>query len=98
MRIGNADSAAQGPHGATTLHSDDLDVDPDEDFIELNYVAKSGNGRTVLVEDDQLLDVLLKLAGPDTEQLFWFTDDDGSERRVSSQILNRTIDACDQSG
>jgi len=91
MRVGNTDSAANGHHGATTLHSDHLDFDADDEYAELNYVAKSGKVRTVVVEDDRLLDVLLDLAAPDTDRLFWFTDDDGSECQVSSAVINRTI-------
>jgi len=91
MRVGNADSAANGHHGATTLHSDHLDFDADDEYAELNYVAKSGKVRSVVVEDDRLLDVLLDLAAPDTDRLFWFTDDDGSECQVSSAVINRTI-------
>lgn len=99
LRIGNPESAASGHHGATTLHADHLSVTQFEDrpndggYVQLDYRAKSGKPRLVVIEDDELGDVLVQLADPDRRALFWFTDDDGCEREVSAIDVNTALAA-----
>lgn len=106
LRIGNRESADDGHHGATTLLADHLStVDSengsddaandgaDSGYVQLDYVAKSGKARTVLIEDDELAEVLVRLADHDRRSLFWFRDDDGSEREVTAVDVNRALAA-----
>ena len=78
VRVGNDESAAQGRHGASTLHADHLEFESDLGYVTLTYTAKSGKERTVVVEDDEFVEVLHDLADTDAERLFWYLDDDGS--------------------
>ncbi len=98
LRIGNRESADQGHHGATTLLPDHLSVGaptcgPEDGYVQLEYTAKSGKHRLVVIEDDELADVLVRLADPDRRALFWFTDDDGREREVSAMDVNAALAA-----
>ena len=91
VRVGNDESAAQGRHGASTLHADHLEFESDLGYVTLTYTAKSGKERTVVVEDDEFVEVLHDLADTDAERLFWYLDDDGSEVRVRADLVNRMI-------
>lgn len=99
LRVGNRRSAEEGRHGATTLtvdHVEDGDVEDcdsqDCGFVELDYQAKGGKARTVVVEDDDLADVLKILAEDGEEHLFWFIDEATKERRrVTATDINRFI-------
>lgn len=92
LRLGNDVSAAGGAHGATTLHADHVTADPDEGYVVLQYRGKGGKARTVVVEDDEMMDVLRELANADAERLFWFIDAmSGERRRVRGSDVNRAI-------
>ncbi len=99
LRIGNRESAEVGHHGATTLQADHLSTVDDTDrsgdggYVQLDYTAKSGKPRLVIIEDDELADVLVGLADADRRALFWFTDDDGCEREVSAMDVNAALAA-----
>lgn len=89
LRVGNHGSASNGHYGATTLTVDHV---VDDGFVALEYTAKSGQERTVIVEDDDLADVLTELAADADDELFWFDDgDDGERRRASASDINRFI-------
>jgi len=91
LRIGNEDSAQSEHHGATTLHADHLDVAPDEGYVELRFRSKGGKERTVLIEDDELVEVLQALADPETERLFWYRGDNEQPVRVTPAVINQSI-------
>lgn len=58
VRTGNEESARLDRRGATALHADHLEVcDEDEPYITIEYTARGGRLRTVVVEDDQLVRV-----------------------------------------
>lgn len=83
LRVGNDQSAVNGHYGATTLTVDHI-VDPhdtDGGFVVLEYVAKSGKTRTITIDDDDLADILVELAEDADNELFWFRDEEGSDRR-----------------
>ena len=89
LRVGNRRSAEEGRYGATTLTVDHVE---DDGFVELEYHAKGGKLRTVVVEDDDLADVLTTLADGAGENLFWFLDPTADERRrVTASDVNRFI-------
>lgn len=106
LRVGNGESATNGHFGATTLTvahlvegrdgGGDGPVDGVEDrdrgFITLDYTAKSGQHRQVVVEDDDLADVLMTLAAEADDELFWFdADGEGGQRRAEAREINRFI-------
>lgn len=89
LRVGNDQSASTGHYGATTLTVDHV---VDNGYITLEYTAKSGQARTIVVEDDDLSDVLTNLADGADDELFWFDDDDGlGRRRATAADINRFI-------
>lgn len=89
LRIGNHRSAKDGHYGATTLTVDHV---VDDGFVALEYTAKSGQERTVMVEDDDLADVLTDLAEDADDELFWFDDAlGGGRRRATATDINRFI-------
>lgn len=92
LRVGNEQSAEQGHYGATTLVADHLD---DDGHLVLEYIAKSGKERAVVIEDEQLADIIVELADTDTdtERLFWFRDEDGEQREITAAVVNATIAA-----
>lgn len=111
LRVGNEESAAKGHHGASTLTIghlvDDVACDrsdgtrptaADADitgFIALEYTAKSGQQRQVIIEDDDLADVLTTLAADAEDGLFWFDKtQDGTKRRADARDINRFIVEC----
>ncbi len=87
LRVGNHESAANGHFGATTLTVEHI---VDDGFITLDYTAKSGKTRTIVVEGDELVDILGTLADGADRELFWF-DDDGEHRRATASDVNRFI-------
>lgn len=95
VRVGNEQSAEDGHYGATTLHRDHLDTVRGEDtdgYVTLQYVAKGGAERTVVLEDDVLSEVLVGLAEGDEDRLFWFQcADTGETRQVTAADVNTTI-------
>jgi len=91
VRIGNEASAANDHHGATTLAAEHADFEPDEGYVELQYTAKGGKQRSVVIEDDQLVDVLQTLVDPDAERLLWYEDPEGQQVRVRPEAINRAI-------
>lgn len=88
IRIGNEQSADDGHHGATTLVADHLE---DDGHIVLDYVGKSGKDRTVVIEDEQLVDILRTLADQAENRLFTYLDEDDEERVVSAAEVNAVI-------
>jgi len=97
LRVGNHESASKGHYGATTLTVDHI-VDGSaggvggDGFVALEYTAKSGQERTVIIEDDALADVLTDLAEDADDELFWFDDEPGGERRrATASDINRFI-------
>lgn len=89
LRVGNDQSASNGHYGATTLTVDHVVGDG---FVALEYTAKSGQDREVIVEDDDLADVLTDLAEDADNELFWFDDGpDGERRRATASDINRFI-------
>ncbi|NND76379.1 MAG: DNA topoisomerase IB [Ilumatobacter sp.] len=88
LRIGNEQSAEDGHHGATTLAADHVD---DDGHVVLEYVAKSGKHRSVVIDDEQLGDVMRSLADADDERLFSYTDADGDVRNVTAIDVNAVI-------
>ena len=97
LRVGNHESASKGHYGATTLTVDHVVDDPvsemmGERFVALEYTAKSGQERTVIIEDDALADVLTELADDACDELFWFDDGPtGERRRATAADINRFI-------
>lgn len=93
LRVGNDGSAHEGHYGATTLTVDHVVGDVTADgFVSLQYIAKSGKERSVVVEDDDLADVLTELAEDADNELFWFNDEsDGTRRRATASDINRFI-------
>lgn len=93
LRVGNHESASKGHYGATTLTVDHVVDDVSGDgFVALEYTAKSGQERTVIIEDDVLADVLTDLAEDADDELFWFDDGpDGERRRATASDINRFI-------
>ena len=88
LRVGNRRSAEHGHFGATTLTVEHID---DSGRVQLDYVAKSGKERSIVVEDDDLADLLVELAEDADNELFWFADDDGDMRRATANDVNRFI-------
>lgn len=93
LRVGNHESAQRGHYGATTLTVDHVSGDGDSgDVVALEYTAKSGLERTVVVEDDELAGVLAELADDADDELFWFDDGpDCERRRATAGDINRFI-------
>lgn len=91
VRVGNEVSAQNGHHGATTLHVDHVDTEPDEGYVLLQYRGKSGAPRTVVIEDDRLGSALTDLAEGGHDELFWFCDEDGERRSIDATDVNTTI-------
>lgn len=93
LRVGNHGSASSGHYGATTLTVDHVVGDVVGDgFVALEYTAKSGKERKVIVEDDDLADVLTDLAADADDELFWFNEGPDSERRrATASDINRFI-------
>lgn len=91
VRIGNEASASNDHHGATTLEAEHAQFEPDEGYVELQYTAKGGKARSVVIEDDQLVEVLQTLADPDAERLLWYDDSEGQPVRVRPEAINRAI-------
>ncbi len=96
LRVGNRRSAEHGHFGATTLTVEHID---DSGHVQLDYVAKSGKERSIIVEDD-LADLLVQLAKGADDELFWFADpssDSGSSdsggdmRRATASDVNGFI-------
>ncbi len=89
LRVGNHQSAVNGHYGATTLTVDHV---VDDGHLALDYEAKSGVTRTIVVNDDELSDILTELAADADDQLFWFDDEtDGGRRRATAADINRFI-------
>lgn len=89
LRVGNPDSTRRGHYGATTLTVDHVGGD---DSLVLEYTAKSGQEREVVVDDDELADVLTDLAADADDELFWFDDGpDGERRRATAADINQFI-------
>lgn len=89
LRVGNEGSAANGHHGATTLTVEHV---IDDGVMSLDYTAKSGKERTIMIDDDDLVDVLGELAAGADDELFWFDDGpDAERRRASATDVNRFI-------
>lgn len=89
LRVGNDESADNGHYGATTLTVDHV---VNDGFVALEYTAKSGQEREVIVEDDDLADVLTDLAEGADDELFWFDDGpDGERRRATASDINRFV-------
>lgn len=99
LRVGNDRSAVNGHYGATTLTVDHVVGDG---YVQLDYLAKSGQERTITIDDDDLADVLTTLAADADDELFWFDDDqavgeaggDGEgtgRRRATATDINRFI-------
>jgi len=89
LRVGNDGSAANGHYGATTLTVEHV---VGHDSMTLEYTAKSGKERAIVVDDDDLVDVLAELAADADDELFWFDDDEhGGRRRASASDVNRFI-------
>lgn len=96
LRVGNTGSATNGHHGATTLTVAHLVEDRSDDggdpgFVTLDYTAKSGQHRQIVVEDDDLADVLTTLAEDADDELFWFDDGPHGRRRADAADINRFI-------
>lgn len=90
VRTGNEESAQSDRRGATTLSADHVDLSDDEPYIRIEYTAKSGKTRSIVVEDDLLATVLAELADADQERLFWF-EQDGESVRVTASHVNAAI-------
>ncbi|NNE12509.1 MAG: DNA topoisomerase IB [Ilumatobacter sp.] len=88
LRVGNHRSAANGHYGATTLTVEHV---IDDDTVELEYAAKSGQTRTIVVEDDDMADILVDLADDADDELFWFEDGEGERRRATASDINEFI-------
>lgn len=88
LRVGNHASATTGHYGATTLTVEHV---IDDDVMTLDYIAKSGKERTILIDDEELVDVLTGLADDADNELFWFDDADGGRRRATASDVNRFI-------
>ncbi|MGA9277035.1 DNA topoisomerase IB [Ilumatobacter sp.] len=89
LRVGNDDSATNGHYGATTLTVDHV---VDDDVMMLNYTAKSGKERAVVIEDEDLVAVLSELAEDADDELFWFDiEPDGERRRATASDVNHFI-------
>ena len=88
LRVGNRRSAESGHYGATTLTVEHIDACG---HVELDYVAKSGKERTIIVDDDDLTDILVELAADADNELFWFCDDRSNLRRATATDVNRFI-------
>lgn len=89
LRVGNHQSAANGHYGATTLTVDHV---VDDEHLALDYEAKSGVTRTIVIDDDDLADILGELAADGDDELFWFDDDvTDSRRRATAADINEFI-------
>lgn len=89
LRVGNDGSAAQGHYGATTLTVDHV---IDDEVMTLDYTAKSGQERAIVIADDELVGVLTELAVDADDELFWFDDPTtGERRRATASDVNRFI-------
>lgn len=89
LRVGNVGSAANGHYGATTLTVDHVVGD---DVMTLDYVAKSGQERTIVIDDEDLIEVLTELAADSDDELFWFDDGpNGARRRATAADVNDFI-------
>ncbi|WP_206537706.1 DNA topoisomerase IB [Ilumatobacter nonamiensis] len=89
LRVGNDGSAANGHYGATTLTVEHV---IDDDVMTLDYRAKSGQERTILIEDEDLVEVLTELAADADDELFWFDDGpNGERRRATASDVNDFI-------
>lgn len=90
LRVGNERSAAHGHHGATTLTVDHVVDDGSRSGLGLEYVGKSGQVRSVVIDDDELANTLIDLADGADGELFWF-EEGGTRRRADSSDLNAFI-------
>ncbi len=88
LRVGNERSSDDGHHGATTLHADHVDADG---HVILEYVAKGGKARSVVIEDEQLGDILASLAEQNDGRLFTYLVDPDEERAVTGADVNAVI-------
>ena len=88
LRVGNRGSAEKGHYGATTLTIDHVS---DDEHVQLEYTAKSGKERTIVIVDEELADILTELAADSDDQLFWFDDADGEPRRATASDINDFI-------
>lgn len=88
LRVGNRRSAENGHFGATTLTVEHID---DRGHVQLDYVAKSGKERTIVVDDDDLAGLLVELAEEADNELFWFADDNDDMQRATATDVNRFI-------
>ena len=89
LRVGNHQSADKGHYGATTLTVEHVVSDGE---VVLEYIAKSGKERTILIEDEDLAELLTELAADADDELFWFDVDGGGRRRATASDVNRFIE------
>ena len=87
LRVGNHQSAEKGHYGATTLTVEHVVSDG---VVTLEYLAKSGQQREVVVDDEELAGILTALAEDADDELFWF-DDGEDRRRAVADDINRFI-------
>lgn len=89
LRVGNHGSAEKGHYGATTLTVEHV---IDDDVMTLEYTAKSGQERTVVIDDEDLVAILTELASDADDELFWFDGDAAGEgRRATASDVNDFI-------
>ena len=88
LRVGNRRSAEHGHFGATTLTVEHID---DSGHVQLDYVAKSGKERSIVVEDDDLAELLVELAEEADNELFWFSDGEDGMHRATAGDVNAFI-------
>lgn len=90
IRIGNEQYAKENQHyGLTTLHNEHVDVSGST--LHFHFVGKSGKEHTIDLKDRKLAGVIAKLQHLPGQEVFQYTDPDGTRHSVHSEDVNAYI-------
>ncbi len=90
IRIGNEQYAKENAHyGLTTLHSEHVEVAGAT--LHFHFVGKSGKEHTIDLKDRKLAGIIAKLQHLPGQEVFQYTDPDGTRHAVHSEDVNAYI-------
>lgn len=89
IRVGNPEYLRDNDsHGLTTLHDDNVDVEPDAGLIHFEFVGKGGKEWSLDVRDPRVAEVVQACEELPGQHLFQYVGDDGGRHVVRSDDVN----------
>jgi len=87
IRVGNEQYARENHHyGLTTMQNDHVDVEGAT--LHFHFVGKSGKEHTIDVKDRRLARVVQRLRDLPGQEVFQYTDDEGTRHTIDSSDVN----------